>query len=195
MVVHPNKPILFSVQHNLTDVEMAIARFRRIIRGKKFLFIELISEEVKEAFRGELYNSDPKVAAFQKLVFEANKAGLKVIPLDDKKMMTELFAKGFDNVLHDSPPNVEYEVYVKRERLWLNKLEGANASAIVVVNPVHASEIARKMGLPKDNIVGQLWEKPEFRALAEEKARRIEAERTERKRRKAQARMRRQNRL
>jgi len=195
MVVRSNKPFLFSVEHDPKAVESALPNFRNAINGKKFLFIELTPPEVKAALRGE---ADPLelVAAYQKLVTEAARAGLKVVALDRPKFMEELLRAEIDASIigpnHEKDKaKVYYEDYIKRERDWLRTLSNAGSNSVLVMNPGHAAEIAKQLKLPKEHIFGQLWPRTKERLIAAGEAARIEKARLEKSRRRAQQRMRR----
>ncbi|MBI5553444.1 MAG: hypothetical protein HY917_01755 [Candidatus Diapherotrites archaeon] len=197
MVIHPNKPVLFSVEHQPDAVEKEWQKFKQAILGKRFLFIELSPHEVDEVIVHKKIDTAPQIGAFQRLVRLAHEAGLKVFPLDSAK-----YDKEFMNLLHSRPPHSEkqiqskvYQEYIKREKLWREKLTGKDARTLVVMDPANAIEISKQPGIPKENVPGTLdFEgkalEAEKRRLAEIEARRIESERFERRKAKARARMR-----
>ncbi|MDO8538751.1 MAG: hypothetical protein Q7S21_07785 [archaeon] len=192
-----NKPLLFSIDHEQEAVQNAMQQFRQIISGKKFLFIELPQEDVDEILKGKTFNQASDVASYQKFVAEADKMGLKVIALDNKKFNDE-YRKTIRE--HTSPvysisfyQRIYYQMFAKRERHWMEILQHARANAIIVMHPAHAESIATALKLPKENIIGELQYRPE-RGFASFEATRIEAERLERRKRKAQERMRKPNR-
>jgi hypothetical protein len=195
MVVVPNKPVLFSVDHRPEAVQPEIGNFKKTISGKKFLFIELSPVEIDEIIVHGKYSSDPSIRSYQTLVSEAHQAGLKVIALDETKARAEL-AKLL-NSLEGLPlflaglkrqREIFYKMYSRREKLWCEKLKGARSDAVAVMHPGHADSISRQLKIPAQNIVGSLNKAYEARRLAEEKASRIEKGRLERAKNRAKSR-------
>lgn len=191
MVVHPNKPILFSVNHSDKAVQKGKDRFREIIKGRSFLFIELSSERVAEILMGKRASRGSQIRAYQRLVIIANRAGLKVVGLDSQKNV-EAMRRVSDNISSAHDPPELYLFYKKRENEWLRKLEGLTSKAVIVMNPVHSTEIAKKLRIPNENIIGKLDVSETIRKIVERETREIEKARFERKKRKAENRAKRQ---
>jgi len=195
LAIRPNKPILFSVDHEPDDVRIAISKFREAIAGKKFLFIELLPEEVELVLKKHEYSSMRSVEAYQRLASEAMTGGLKVIALDNKKFVDEIkritstaYIVGWSHFDASAKRSAYYQIYIKREKAWLRKLEGVGSNAVVVMNPGHSAEIAKQLKIPKENIIGSLWHRKKARALAGKEAVRVQAARIERKKVKAKMR-------
>ena len=195
MAIRPNKPILFSVDHEPDDVRIAISKFREAIAGKKFLFIELLPEEVELVLKKHEYSSMRSVEAYQRLASEAMTGGLKVIALDNKKFVDEIkritstaYIVGWSHFDASAKRSAYYQIYIKREKAWLRKLEGVGSNAVLVMHPEHAAEIAKQLKIPNENIIGHLWHRKEGRVLADEKAAGIQAARLKRKIAKAKTR-------
>ncbi len=193
MAIGLRKPVLFSVEHEPKEVEKRMAEFRQVIKGKKILFIELTSEEVFETVKKDVIRHTTLVGAFQRFVFEANKTGLKVVGLDNKKDIDELIGAGNAASIigrdkewdFSNAEKANYLAYNKREGKWIRKLKTANETAVIVMNPVHASEIAKKLRIPKNNIIGKLRERPLNRKLAKTEAIKRKARKAEEMRKKA----------
>ncbi len=185
MVLQANKPVLFSILHERISVNVGIDLFKESLKGKKTLFIELEPIDVTQALGGKMHSLQ-SVAAYQKLVVEAGKAGLKVVALDNRKDIEEYsrMAKDIENTSHSDKKFKQklermcYLEYNKRETKWLKKLKPHGAEAIVVMHPGHASEIAKRLRIPKQNIIGSLLKKPGRRKLAEKEAARIRVRET-----------------
>jgi len=198
MIIYPNKPVLFSVDHELEAVEKWLPNFKRAIKGRQVLFIELSPKEINDAVvHGKLHKDlEPQVASYKRLAILAHNSGLMVLPLESAK-----FNQEFEELLYSRGPKTEemtrsklYQEYTKREKLWCEKLSGKGSKTIAVMHPAHASEISKQLGIPRGNIFGTLKHddvelEREKRAIAVIEAKRIENERLNRKAAKARARM------
>ncbi|MFH1390762.1 MAG: hypothetical protein ABIH20_00440 [Candidatus Diapherotrites archaeon] len=147
MVVRPNKPIMFSVIHELGNVSNALPNFRTAIAGKNQLFIEIQPEYVADALQGK-FSAILGVKAYQQLVVEAHNSGLKVIPLDEKEKRRRMA------MLHTEDMS-SYQNLDKREKSWLRILERLNSKSIIVMHPGHAEVICEQLRLPKSNVIWQ----------------------------------------
>lgn len=186
LVVRPNKPILFSVDHELDIVSKRMPQFVELIKGKKILFIEGPPEAYKAGPDGKYPQFGSSAAAYQSLALEAKKAGLIVIALDNslhakKSLVPRGEVRG--------PITGAYLGLNKREKAWLQKIEGHGSSAVLTMHPGHASVIARTMNLPNENVFGEL-QYPLVRPLANREFSEIERVRLERRKAKAIKRLR-----
>jgi len=180
MALQKNKPVLFSISHELIAVEAGIDLFKKTLKGKKVLFIEFAPLEIAQALKGE-FDTRPQIFAYQRLVAEAGKAGVEVVGLDTKKSMEELIhlvedIKKTDNRKRSyirKHERYDYLIYNKREKRWLQILKTYGSEAILVMHPGHAIEIAKKLRIPKRNIVGQFQDRKGQRSLAAKEAARI----------------------
>lgn len=179
-----NKPFLFSVAEESAGTEENIKAFRKAIAGKKVLFIELTSENIQQVIQKGKFSHAPFVAAYQKLVMLAHKAGLKIIPLDEQKKVNELVRAEISATILSHNPSLDlrnkeieyYLAYNERERIWIRKLKTANAQAIAVMAPGHASEIAKKLRIPEENMIGKVQDRSSHRELAASEAARRKQE-------------------
>ncbi|MDD5162993.1 MAG: hypothetical protein PHD95_02180 [Candidatus ainarchaeum sp.] len=189
MVIHPNKPIIFSVVHEPPNVEAALEEFKKAIQGKKVLFIELMQKSIDQILVQGKYNFDLKIKSYQRLCLEAHQAGLRVIPLDIEA--GDMFDVDFRS---HGRSRISYQLFHKREKHWSELLRNAESNSVAVMHPTHALEIARLLKLPKENILGDIAMRgPSFllqREVSELERIRIEKERLERNRRRAIARAR-----
>ncbi|MBI4052469.1 MAG: hypothetical protein HY394_00350 [Candidatus Diapherotrites archaeon] len=198
MAVRGNKPVLFSIDHEPAPIEARLAEFKEAINGKSVLFIELPVQFVRQLIElqesNRIYMLGP---SYQLLVLVAHKAGLMIVGLDNNKYHGRFWRTVEDNAKPGGTANLDkksdlfYLNLNKREKDWCRQLAGVGSKAIVVMNPVHAAEIARRLQIPQENILGTLREEPQSRALAEKRAEGIETERLDRRRRRAEQRKRR----
>ena len=187
--VSPNKPIMFAVIHEPENVERAMEKFLETIRGKNFLYIELMPHAVNEILAEGKYSETPKVKAYQELCLRAHVAGLKVVPLDSEKYMRdELRTVGN----RDMPFN-QYKNKYKREKLWVGTLQGVKSDSVIVMHPNHAVVVSAQLQLPPNNIIMQdkfhssIYDL-EVRQYSKYKTEEIEAARLKRRNAKALAR-------
>jgi len=135
------------------------------------------------------YSINWQAAAYQRLAFEARKAGLKIVPLDTDKAYEEIQAS-VDSYSRN------YRLYAKREKRWEELLRKAGGGSVAVMHPSHAWRMSHLLHLPAENIFGDrsgLTKKLMVSARwysAIERAR-IEAERLERRKRSARERLKR----
>jgi hypothetical protein len=215
MPIKPNKPILFGVYHDHKYVDECLDSFKRTITGRKVLYIELDAEmlsaipeyqpkvpvdprEVEAVFKGS-------VGAYQLLAREALRAGLKVLPLDERKMSEKYDRDKFQSMQPHSkeqkyrvtPSYVAYQNTELREKKWEGMLRNATSTTVVVATTGHLSGLRERLHVPEQNCIfhkaGSITEK--WRRVANETRKRIEAERTARRLKKAKERERRSRRL
>ena len=180
MVVHPNKPILFGVDHDPEAVDAAIGEFRKLIKGKKTLYIEGSPSFLRHTHR--IFTTvtppttKPEPTDFERLILEAYKQGLDVVPLDSEKDMRELMKaeeelqkelKGFSLSKFDTLKKLDqfhemirnkstrrfHTMYDRREKRWERTLEGTRSDSVIVMHPAHATRMAEKLKLPKANTI------------------------------------------
>lgn len=180
MIEKPNKPVIFGVDHEGLDVDTSINFFRKAVKERTHLYIELSPQDLTNLpnFPKELSRTDAgnqgQVEAYQRLAFEAQKAGLKVIPLDTQTH------EEFVEDLKRNKSGREYQSLTKREKMWAQKLEGLTKRAIIVMHPIHAKEMIQLLQIPKQNISylphRERYElyNATFRSIAERERRRIE---------------------
>lgn len=184
--MRPNKPVMFAVEHKIAPVLRALADFKKTIAGKKTLFIETDEQAVRETI-----TTGQPASNYGWFVLEAKEAGLEIVPLDERKTNVKIF----EALVEGAFAKARYGNIYKREKRWLRKLEGARSNAVIVMHPAHASKIIMRLKIPKENIAYLMkrdpllqWNADQMRASSEKEAKRIEKERLERYRRKAQAR-------
>lgn len=203
MIAHPNKPIVFGIDHSQYSVNHFLRQFKEAIRGKKTLYIELTREQLSRlpnypsratdilpvANIYELHAPDSE-AAFLRLAHTALEAGLQVVPLDDQKLVDKWWRKRKVEVSGDY---MRYHNRARREKAWAKKLAPANISAVVIAHPEHAEEIINLLEIPKRNVA--FMERPidysqaeSPRRCANDAKRRIEMKRLAGRLRKAQTR-------
>ncbi len=198
MVIYPNKPILFGVFHDQEEVKAVMEKFRQTIRGKKVLYLEIDAETLSA-----IPEYEPKVkiselmaenafkgmaGSYQLLAREALRAGLKVVPLDNKKVTERLVQDMQAGKVSNA--RRAYHNLVLREKRWETLLRGARSDTVVVAVSDHLRAVQKRLNIPEQNcfmhqeeLASQAW-----RRQAEREAKRIEAARTERRLRKARAR-------
>lgn len=195
LVVHPNKPILFSVEHIPSAVEKELSRFRETVKGKTFLFVELIPGDIEQILQKHTYSIIPSIKAYQRLVAEASRGGMKIIALDNNpKFNTEADVAETQAMIGGSKADIRrwlYEIYTKREKGWIERLQGVGSNAVLVMHPKHSTEIAKQLKIPKENIIGKLLNADDERAIAENIVAQIWKKRIARKLAKAKRRFRR----
>ena len=180
MTERPNHPVIFGVDHEGLDVDTSINFFRKAVKGRTHLYIELSPQKLTNlpTFPESLSLTDARkqgqAQAYQRLAFEAQKAGLKVIPLDSQTH--EEFVEG----LKKNKSRREYQSMTKREKMWAQKLDGLTKRAIIVMQPVHAKEMIKILQIPKHNIAYLTHNERDkhyeafFRPIAERERKRIE---------------------
>ncbi|MBU0635687.1 hypothetical protein KKE06_01550 [Candidatus Micrarchaeota archaeon] len=198
MVIRPNKPILFGIVHSHTDIDTGMEQFKILLKGRKFAYIELAPKFVNQILTRQEYHQSPDISAYQRLVVEANKAGLKVIALDKD----DTYKRAEKARQERGLKACYYETFDKREKKWCEMLRNTGNNSIAVMHPVHAVEIAKLLKLPEENIFGRIKEyfKVKFHSKVADSSRwfagiereRIETQRLERRRKKARDRMKRQ---
>ncbi|MEK6959229.1 MAG: hypothetical protein AABW59_04245 [archaeon] len=149
MPLQPNKPFLFAVPHFPKEVDKAIDLFKQSLVGKTTLFVELTKEELAE--ETSAYDG---VQSYLRLVNEAKKVGLKIVPLDrndwNEKYLDDYHFKRVRNVSEDE---LNYQNLVKREKLWVEKLRNATSKDIVVMSPGHAEQFQLEFKIPAQNCI------------------------------------------
>ena len=156
-----NKPTFFLVDNESNPVWNALEHFKKTVKGKRVLYIELTAEDLSHIPE---YPNKVRVAplpekemlywgsegAYRKLAFYALINGLHVIPLDKKRIMNQWWkistTKGFEHA------QALYQSLNRRENDWSKLLRNANGQALVVMHPGHGELIMRKMHVPKNNI-------------------------------------------
>jgi hypothetical protein len=175
LVIRPNKPIFFSVDHEPGAVEKRMREFEKLIHGKKTLFIELSNWAVETAGPIALTSRNiPKIAAYQRLAWAAKEAGLNVLALDRNRVIRDF----------DSASVGVCVVYNQREKRWLGLISGHGSDTVIVMHPGHCAKIVKEMQIPKENIFGPLESNKEIesvRVIADREAKRIESARLERR--------------
>lgn len=191
MVIYPNKPILFGVYHDQSSVREVISKFKSAIRGKKALYIE-VDAEILSAIPG--YKPKVKISglmaenvfkgmagSYQLLAREALRAGLKVVPLDDKKVRERLAQDMQEGQLTNT--RAAYHNLNLREKRWERLLRDARSDTVVVAVSDHLRALQKRLGIPEQNCFMHQEERASqaWRRQAEIEAKKIEAARTERR--------------
>jgi len=145
----PNKPVFFSVPHHIEAVEFEINLFKKAIKGKKSLYIELTPSDVDQIVRENTFNEKHEgVKAYQMLVQIAHKAGLKVVPLDTDKVIKE-----YEPEITPESEKSRYISMYRREKAWEEKLRGTGHDSLVVMHPAHTYKIAQMLKIPDRNLL------------------------------------------
>lgn len=151
MVIRPNKPILFGIEHDSIIVDENLKLFEALLLGKKKLYIELLPENLTKNARG----LPSEVHAYLRLVTIAQKAGLEIIPLDRKdwndKLNRDYLAFHIFPEFQIKAADIDYQMLYKREKMWAEKLRSANSNSIVVMHPDHAWELKKLLKIPDEN--------------------------------------------
>ncbi len=198
MIIYPNKPVLFGVFHGQAEVKEGMEKFRQVIKGKRFLYLEITAE-----FLSAIPEYEPKVSisklysenvfkgmagSYQLLAREAIKAGLKVIPMDDKKQEDRYQKAKQDQKLRIE--NMAYQNLSLREKRWESLLCGARSDTVVVAVSDHLRALQKRLKIPEQNCFmhQEHLASPDWRRQAEIEAKRIETERIARRLKEAKAR-------
>jgi len=188
-------------------VNSALEEFKKLIRGKNFLFIELtpmalsvipeFKPKVKitnawvreHAFKGD-------IGAYQILARAALKAGLTVVPLDAEKnaMVNLAYTRRDRNYTIERAYEIEaYQNLEKREKDWAAKLKNFKSDAVVVAVAAHLRGLQSRLGIPESNCIMRdenIGNNPRMRKMARIELQRIESERMARQLRKSRERAR-----
>ncbi|MCX6803959.1 MAG: hypothetical protein NTY48_05325 [Candidatus Diapherotrites archaeon] len=202
MVIHPNKPIIFGIDHDaVLEAFDVLPKFKQLLLRKKTLFIELTAEELSHLLEypnkvkveklpcQELLFSGPE-GVYRRFAQAALQRGLQVIPLDKKKVMDRWWSTMF-NSKRFTRDYVFYQNLNKRENAWEELLKTATSKAIVVMHPDHAKHMMTVLKIPHQNVayLGNIRDKEwilDARPAAERYAKRIAQERLARRQRSAQ---------
>ena len=154
MPAFPDRPLMFPVDHGDSAVKKALPDFREQCKGKNVLYIELLPQNVEQVLRHGKYSSEPKVAAYQRLVLAAKSQGLRIVPLCKKEIIGKLLQANADRLLGKQGAEARYffTMYYEREHMWLETLKRASPSSVIAMHPEHARSIAKALRIPKENI-------------------------------------------
>jgi len=175
----------FGVDHESPDLyKLASIQVVPEMEQGRTLFIELNEQQVNQASDGKKSKREA-VARYQSFVIEAQRSGVRVVPLDSKKIF-DMYARAHGKRKSERLAELARRHIMNdvRETRWKKILAGAKEGDIVIMHQTHLKQISRDLEIPtgRCRYFGTIWPSMALSASERKEFEKLRAAKRKRKR-------------